>query len=98
MYHTTMGRRNILLCFDAFGTLFKPKQPVAEQYASVARLCGLDGFSVDQVQASFKSAFSGESKAHPNYGRASGMGAEKWWTNVSVSRLSTKQVADFFAR
>ncbi|AEO62206.1 uncharacterized protein THITE_2106121 [Thermothielavioides terrestris NRRL 8126] len=77
-----MARRNILLCFDAFGTLFKPKRPIQEQYASVARQCGLDGFSAEQVQASFKAAFSGESKAHPNYGKDSGMGAEKWWTNV----------------
>jgi hypothetical protein len=78
-----MGRRNLLLCFDAFGTLFTPKRPIAEQYATVARQCGLDGFSTEQVQASFKTAFSGESKAHPNYGKASNMGAEQWWTNVS---------------
>lgn len=79
-----MGRRNILLCFDAFGTLFWPKRPVAEQYATVAGQCGLDGFSAEQVQAAFKIAFSAESKEHPNYGRASGMGAEKWWTNVNT--------------
>ncbi|KAK4239511.1 hypothetical protein C8A03DRAFT_32367 [Achaetomium macrosporum] len=77
-----MGRRNLLLCFDAFGTLFKPRQPIAEQYAAVARECGLNGFTTEQLQAAFKTAFSGESKAHPNYGRATGMGAEKWWTNV----------------
>ncbi|KAL2129822.1 hypothetical protein VTI74DRAFT_7271 [Chaetomium olivicolor] len=77
-----MTTRNLLLCFDAFGTLFTPKQPIAEQYAIVARQCGLDGFSVDQVKASFKAAFSEEFKAHPNYGRASGMGAARWWTNV----------------
>jgi hypothetical protein len=63
--------------------LFKPRKPIAEQYAAVACQCGLDGFSTEQIQASFKAAFSGESKAHPNYGRASGMGAETWWTNVS---------------
>ncbi len=80
-----MGKRNILLCFDAFGTLFRPKRPVAEQYAAVASQCGLGGFSVEQVQASFKTAFTKESEEHPNYGRSSGMGAEKWWTNVSTS-------------
>ena len=79
-----MGRRNILLCFDAFGTLFQPKRPVAEQYAAVASQCGLGGFSAEQVQASFKTAFSEASEEHPNYGRASGMGAEKWWANVSI--------------
>ncbi len=79
-----MGNRNLLLCFDAFGTLFTPKQPVAQQYAMVAHRCGLESFGVEQVQASFKTAFSSESKAHPNYGRDSGMGAEKWWANVSL--------------
>ncbi|KAK4120946.1 hypothetical protein N657DRAFT_648303 [Parathielavia appendiculata] len=77
-----MGGRNLLLCFDAFGTLFVPRRPIAEQYAIVARQCGLDGLSTEQVQASFKAAFSGELRAHPNYGRASNMGAEHWWTNV----------------
>ncbi|KAH6846948.1 hypothetical protein B0I37DRAFT_340790 [Chaetomium sp. MPI-CAGE-AT-0009] len=77
-----MARRNLLVCFDAFGTLFHPKSPVAEQYATVARQCGLDGFTTEDVQASFKKAFSSESKAHPNYGKASGMGAPRWWTNV----------------
>ncbi|KAK4038875.1 hypothetical protein C8A01DRAFT_17109 [Parachaetomium inaequale] len=77
-----MGRRNLLLCFDAFGTLFSPKRPIAEQYAAVARQCGLDGFGTEDVQASFKAAFSSETKAHPNYGKASGMGAPTWWTNV----------------
>jgi FMN phosphatase YigB (HAD superfamily) len=84
-----MARRNLLLCFDAFGTLFHPKSPVAEQYATVARQCGLEGFTTKDVQASFKTAFSSESKAHPNYGKASGMGAPKWWTNVSIMALAS---------
>jgi FMN phosphatase YigB (HAD superfamily) len=76
-------QRNLLLCFDAFGTLFKPTRPIPEQYLTVARQYGLDGFGLDQLEASFKAAFKGELLAHPNYGKASGMGAEKWWTNVS---------------
>ena len=84
-----MARRNLLLCFDAFETLFHPKRPVAEQYAIVARQCGLDGFTTEDVQASFKKAFSSESKAHPNYGKANGMGAPRWWTNVSITALAS---------
>lgn len=79
-----MGRRNLLLCFDAFGTLFKPRRPIPEQYAAVARQCGLDGFGIKQLETSFKAAFSEEIKTHPNYGKANGMGAEKWWANVSL--------------
>ena len=50
----TMSKRNLLICFDAFGTLFTPKRPVAQQYAEVARSLGLGGFSDDEVQESFK--------------------------------------------
>jgi len=82
----TMAQRNLLLCFDAFGTLFHPRHPVLEQYIMVAQQFGLGGFSIEDAEASFKSAFSRESKLHPNYGKASGMGASKWWTNVSRKR------------
>ncbi|KAK4243292.1 hypothetical protein C7999DRAFT_44866 [Corynascus novoguineensis] len=77
-----MAQRNLLLCFDAFGTLFHPRAPVLEQYITVAQQFGLGGFSIEDAEASFKTAFSRESKLHPNYGKASGMGASKWWTNV----------------
>lgn len=46
--------RNLLLCFDAFGTLFKPRQPIGQQYADVARSFGLGGFSNEDVAKSFK--------------------------------------------
>ncbi|KAL2019016.1 hypothetical protein VTK56DRAFT_10181 [Thermocarpiscus australiensis] len=77
-----MMKRNLLVCFDAFGTLIKARRPIPEQYAIVARQCGLNRFTIEQLEASFRAAFKGESREHPNYGRASGMGAEKWWTNV----------------
>ena len=79
-----MSRRNLLLCFDAFGTLFHPRLPVAQQYADVARKHGLGGFSNDDVAASFKKAFKSEAKQNPNYGKANGLNPEKWWTNVSA--------------
>lgn len=78
-----MVRPNLLLCFDAFGTLFRPKRNVALQYAEVARQCGLTNFSDDDLRASFAAAFKREAKANPNYGRATGLGATQWWTNVS---------------
>ncbi|KAH8898170.1 haloacid dehalogenase [Thozetella sp. PMI_491] len=77
-----MPKRNLLLCFDAFGTLFSPKLPIFQQYGDVARQCGLAGFTDDQLQSSFRAAFKSEAKLHPNYGKSSGLGAERWWTNV----------------
>lgn len=49
-----MSKRNLLICFDAFGTLFTPRRPIAQQYGDVARACGLGGFSDEDVAASFK--------------------------------------------
>src|SRR3569833_1102907 len=79
-----MPKSNLLLCFDAFGTLFKPKLPVPQQYSEVARRCGLGGFSDEQLQSSFRTAFKSLAKAYPNYGRSAGMGATRWWTHVCV--------------
>lgn len=76
------------MCFDAFGTLYKPKRPIAQQYGEVARQCGLRGFSDEQVQASFREAFKSQAKAYPNFGKAIGMGAPTWWTNVPTYLLN----------
>ncbi len=74
---------NLLLSFDAFGTLFSPKDTVAHQYLQEARQCGLAGFSEEELASKLYAAFKDESKQNPNYGRATGLGATKWWTNVS---------------
>ncbi|KAI5194552.1 hypothetical protein E4T39_08625 [Aureobasidium subglaciale] len=74
-------KRNLSLCVDAFGTLFRPRSPIAEQYGMVARGMGVK-ISDDEVAKSFKSAFKETSKAYPNYGKATDMGARQWWTEV----------------
>lgn len=47
-------KKNLLLCLDAFGTLFTPRQPIAQQYAAVARKHGLRGFKDEDVDAAFR--------------------------------------------
>jgi FMN phosphatase YigB (HAD superfamily) len=77
--------RNLLLCFDAFGTLFKPSKPIPLSYAQAAIRHGIhipDADNPTSVSSSFKSAFKRASSEHPNYGKATGMGAEKWWGTV----------------
>ncbi|KAK8087367.1 hypothetical protein PG994_002341 [Apiospora phragmitis] len=76
------AKSNLLLCFDAFGTLFKPKHTVALQYAEGARQCGFTDFTDNELQSTLKTAIKDESKRNPNYGKATGLGATKWWTNV----------------
>ena len=51
---SVMSRRNLLICFDAFGTLFKPKRSIEKQYGEVARSLGLGGFSDDELKSSFR--------------------------------------------
>lgn len=45
---------NLLLTFDAFGTLFSPKFPIAIQYALAAQEHGLVGVKVADIPAAFK--------------------------------------------
>lgn len=80
-----MAKPNLLLCFDAFGTLFRPKRPVVQQYGEIARQCGIGGFTDAQLQSSFRAAFKDEMRQNPNYGKSTGLGATRWWTNVRLS-------------
>ncbi|KAH6858871.1 haloacid dehalogenase [Alternaria rosae] len=78
-------RKNLFLCLDAFGTLFTPSKPIPVSYAQAALRHGINIGNPNnptQVSSSFKSAFKRLSSEHPNYGRATGMGAEKWWAKV----------------
>jgi len=81
----TPQRKNLFLCLDAFGTLFTPSTPIPVTYAAAALKHGIAINTPEpatQVSSSFKSAFKHLSSKHPNYGRATGMGAEKWWAKV----------------
>jgi len=55
-----MGRRVVgrklprLITFDAFGTLFTPREPIAKQYSEVASQLGLSGITESAVQSSFR--------------------------------------------
>ena len=49
-----LNTRNLLVTFDAFGTLFKPRLPVPLQYIAVAEEHGITGLTEKQVNSSFK--------------------------------------------
>lgn len=82
-------RKHTLLTFDAFGTLIVPREPIARQYADAARSHGLSGFTEDDVARNFRTAFKEQSRQNPNYGKATGMGAAKWWANVGSLSTGT---------
>ncbi|KAL8812022.1 MAG: hypothetical protein Q9200_001354 [Gallowayella weberi] len=51
----SLGRgRHLVLTFDAFGTLFYPRQPIGQQYAETARTYGLSGFTDQDVEENFR--------------------------------------------
>jgi hypothetical protein len=80
-----LGKKNLLLCFDAFGTLFQPNIPIPRAYAQAAIRHGIKCDTKNpeaDVGREFKRAFKEGSKRSPNYGKATGLGAEKWWRNV----------------
>ncbi|KAF2678482.1 haloacid dehalogenase [Lentithecium fluviatile CBS 122367] len=88
-----IGKRNLLLAFDAFGTLYKPNVPIPQAYGRAALRHGiqcapqkaedeLSSEDFEPIRKSFGRAFKGESARNPNYGKATGLGAEKWWASV----------------
>ncbi|ORY14840.1 hypothetical protein BCR34DRAFT_598959, partial [Clohesyomyces aquaticus] len=81
-------KKNLLLAFDAYGTLFTPKAPIAVQYGEIARRHGIEYPSDKHLSQAFKGAFKEEAHRNPNYGKASDMGAETWWGNVGLLEVS----------
>jgi hypothetical protein len=47
-------RKHLLIAFDAFGTLFSPRAPIAIQYAEVARRFGITGLKSEDLESAFK--------------------------------------------
>jgi FMN phosphatase YigB (HAD superfamily) len=90
------AKNNLLLCFDAFGTLFRPNTPIPSAYAQAAIKHGVKLDVKDPAEAvakEFKLAFKEASKQSPNYGKAVGLGAEKWWARVSNSAIYLRSLS-----
>lgn len=84
-----MPPRSLLLTLDAFNTLFHPRVPVPDQYASTAHAFGLPPSIItpESLQPAFKAAFKAHSKEYPNYGRELALrgqygGPRQWWEEV----------------
>lgn len=82
-------QKTLLLTFDAFSTLFRPRRPVSEQYASIAHSHGLSPSLVtpSRLDAAFRAAFKAQNKRLPNYGREETLrgwygGPRQWWGDV----------------
>ncbi|KAJ5918209.1 hypothetical protein N7454_010584 [Penicillium verhagenii] len=86
---STSTPRTLLLTLDAFDTLFHPRQPIPEQYATTAHEFGLSRTAItpQKLKAAFKTTFREQAARHPNYGRADVLrgrygGPKQWWEEV----------------
>jgi FMN phosphatase YigB (HAD superfamily) len=83
------GRKNLLLCLDAFDTLFTPSTPIPTAYAQIASRHGIQVPSIPSLASSFKSSFKQTSQKYPNYGKhTSGLTPETWWEIIITSTFS----------
>jgi FMN phosphatase YigB (HAD superfamily) len=72
-----------VLTFDALGTLYRFKSPVAEQYLNVARERGVHvSASADALLSSFKQAYRNLNREHPNYGVGKLSSPQVWWEKL----------------
>jgi len=73
------------VCFDAFGTLFSPRNSVYAQYTEVARQYGLQCEEA-RVKDGFKQAYKKWNASHPMYGKLTDppMTPTTWWTSVTT--------------
>ncbi|GME63518.1 haloacid dehalogenase [Neofusicoccum parvum] len=77
------SQKNLLIAFDAFGTLFTPRAPIGTQYGEIARKHGIcKDVSDDEIMNSFKKAFKLNAKERPNYGKEVGMDPTAWWSSI----------------
>lgn len=95
------NQRQLVLTFDAFGTLFTPREPIGQSYASTARRHGLSGFTDEQIASSFQDAFKREQNKDPIMASKSGWGPlsggpmydlPRWWLpcfQLRVTFIST---------
>ncbi|KAJ5998850.1 hypothetical protein N7451_006660 [Penicillium sp. IBT 35674x] len=86
---TASTNRTLLLTIDAFDTLFHPREPVPNQYASTAHKFGLSRTAItpEKLKAAFKTTFREQAARYPNYGRADVLrgqygGPKQWWEEV----------------
>lgn len=81
--------------FDAFGTLFRPRAPIHQQYAEIASTYGLI-VQADDIKTGFRRAFKEQSEAHPLYGKHSvpPLHHEDWWGMVIERTFQYAHVAD----
>ncbi|XP_044733070.1 rhythmically expressed gene 2 protein-like [Chrysoperla carnea] len=80
-----LSLKNIrLITFDVTGTLLKFRNSPGREYANIGNLHGIKCTEQD-LNNKIKATIKNLNKTHPNYGKFSGIGWEKWWHKVIQS-------------
>ena len=70
-----------LITFDVTGTILLFKTPVLKKYASTAFENGLNA-DYATLEKNFLKGWSSLREKHPNFGKKTGLGWEKWWMKM----------------
>lgn len=85
-----MGMNNLtrLVSFDAFGTLYVPRELVALQYHKIAKGFGIQK-SASQIELDFPKCYTFMTNKFPNYGKYSQeiASCDEWWLELIVRLL-----------
>lgn len=73
-----------LISFDAFDTLYTPKESVFQQYHDIAFHDYGINKPVEDVSSSFIKTYRDLKKDYPNYGKGVGMDYNDWWKELIV--------------
>ena len=75
--------KGLAISVDAFGTLYRPKEPIGAQYLKMAKECGLDAnIKHTDLESSFRLALKDTTTKCPVYGEKQGMKPEQWWQEI----------------
>lgn len=76
----------ILLSFDAFGTLYRPKKPVAEQYHEISSKEFGIKTSLKSITTRFPQIYKELQGEYPNYGKDSVTitNCDEWWLELII--------------
>ncbi|CUS22862.1 LAQU0S07e01816g1_1 [Lachancea quebecensis] len=75
---TNRSSKPKVITFDAYNTLYSTTLPVMEQYSRLGRKYGLNS-SAQELTLKFPGVFKNLREEHPNYGKYTGITADKWW-------------------
>ncbi|ODV96191.1 hypothetical protein PACTADRAFT_29087, partial [Pachysolen tannophilus NRRL Y-2460] len=78
--------------FDAFGTLYTPKESIYLQYHKIAKNYNID-VPVKTINENFGKFFKELQEKYPNYGKNQDLNAEKWWGKL-ITQIFEKETRD----